>query len=141
MPDYAEVAGVTSAYANGMGHQSHTSTSPLYDSCGAYATTSLIGTTNIYHQNTSPRYDNQPSQQQQQQHYNNVIRNGPFVYPNTNNNNNKKNSSTSLNTPRLAYPRTSPPNSSGDSPSTQSSQPPAIPTAICIDSGMQPQMK
>lgn len=84
MPDYAEVAGVTNAYSNG---QSHTSTSPLYDSCGAYATTSLIGTTNIYHQN---RYENQ---QQAAAQYNNVIRNGPFVYPN------KKTSSTSLNTP------------------------------------------
>lgn len=91
MPDYAEVAGVTSAYANGIGHQSHTSTSPLYDSCGAYATTSLIGTTNIYHQNAnnSRGYEGD----QQQQHYTNgaVIRNGPFVYPN------KKNSCTSLN--------------------------------------------
>lgn len=99
MPDYAEVAGVTSMYANGMGHQSHTSTSPLYDSCGAYATTSLIGTTNIYHQNR--HYDNASQQQQQQHHlqqaahYNNVIRSGPFVYPN------KKTSSTSLNTPKL----------------------------------------
>lgn len=86
MPDYAEVAGVTNAYSNG---QSHTSQSPLYDSCGAYATTSLIGTTNIYHQN---RYENQ---QQAPTHYNNVIRNGPFVYPN------KKTSSTSLNTPKM----------------------------------------
>ncbi|XP_055704314.1 roundabout homolog 2-like [Phlebotomus papatasi] len=42
MPDYAEVAGVSS-----FKHPK----SPLYDSCGAYATTSLIGTTNIYHQN------------------------------------------------------------------------------------------
>lgn len=93
MPDYAEVAGVANAYANGMGHQSHTSTSPLYDSCGAYATTSLIGTTNIYHQS---QYQNQqqPQPQIQSSHYNNVIRNGPFVYPN------KKSSSTSLNTPK-----------------------------------------
>lgn len=95
MPDYAEVAGVTNAYANGMGHQSHTSTSPLYDSCGAYATTSLIGTTNIYHQSRYDQQQPQPPPQQQQQHYNNVIRNGPFVYPN------KKSSCTSLNTPKL----------------------------------------
>lgn len=98
MPDYAEVAGVASMYANGMGHQSHNSTSPLYDSCGAYATTSLIGTTNIYHQNR--HYDNSSSAQQQHHqqaaHYNNVIRSGPFVYPN------KKTSSTSLNTPENA---------------------------------------
>lgn len=92
MPDYAEVAGVANAYANGLGHQSHTSTSPLYDSCGAYATTSLIGTTNIYHQN---HYDNQHPQLQHSVHYNNVVRNGPFVYPN------KKTSSTSLNTSKL----------------------------------------
>lgn len=94
MPDYAEVAGVASAYANGMGHQSHTSTSPLYDSCGAYATTSLIGTTNIYHQN---RYDTQQQAELSlpHSHYNNVIHNGPFVYPN------KKTSSTSLNTPKM----------------------------------------
>lgn len=89
MPDYAEVAGVASAY-NSMGNP-HNSTSPLYDSCGAYATTSLIGTTNIYHQS---QYDPIMHQHHTSKslHYNNILNNDlQFVFPE------KKASSVSLN--------------------------------------------